>query len=397
MARILYINYETTLSGATVHRDRLHEHLKGLGAEVTLRSKPSKVEGGRQRPGWSLDGLKRWLYLRHTDWALLLMLGRNLPRELSAFLKARPHVLLLNYTGYLSSLLLARLLGIPVVLQIHAPPSLHCEYAGLPLRWSRFWEAVEQWALALADGVVVVSRPLMEYYAARGVPESKLLVVPNGVDLSRFRPELNPSRVIARYDLQGMTVVGYVGILDQWLRIDRLIEMVPALSADHPSLRLLIVGDGPMRAELQALVGRRGLGDRVILTGFVPHEEIPEHLAAMDVTVAPYRRVEVFYNSPMKVVEYMAMGKPVVAPRMGEIPDLIRDGENGLLYPPDDDRQMAAKIRALLESPSLRTGLGRQASETMGARKWTWAANAGAILGVCQSVAGRQREAWLSR
>jgi len=392
IGKILYINYETTPSGATVHRDRLYESLKALGAEVTLLSKPWKEARGipAQRSGF--DAVKRWLYLKHTDWAFALMLGRNLLREVWAFLRIRPRIVLLNFTIYLSSIPLARLFGIPVILQIHAPPALHSQYAGVPVRWKNFWQVVEQWALGLADGIVVVSRALRDYYITRGVPEAKLIVVPNGVDLSRFRPDIDPARVVSRYKLHGMRVLGYVGILDRWVELDRLIDLVPRLSAAEKNLRVLIVGDGPLREELQATVSRHCLEERVILTGFVPHEEIPEHLAAVDVAIAPYRQVELFYASSMKIVEYMAMGLAVVAPRMGEIPELISDGQSGLLYSPGAYDEMAARILALLASPSLRANLGRRAAETIAVRRWTWEANAKEILSNIRALAERQEE-----
>lgn len=392
IGKILYINYETTPSGATVHRDRLYESLKALGVEVTLLSKPWKKTSGIQDPASGFDAVKSWLYLKHTDWAFALMLGRNLLREVWAFLRLRPRILLLNFTMYLSSVPLARLFGVPVILQIHAPPALHSQYAGVPVRWKNFWQIVEQRVLDLADGILVVSRTLRDYYIARGVPEAKLIVVPNGVDLSRFRPDIGPNRVVTRYRLQGMTVLGYVGILDRWVEIDRLIDMVPRLAAAHKNLKVLIVGDGPLREELQAMVSRLRLEERVILTGFVPHEEIPEHLAAMDVAVAPYGQVEVFYSSSMKIVEYMAMGRAVVAPRMGEIPDLISDGQSGLLYAPGDYDEMAAKILALLASSTFRASLGHRAAETIAVRRWTWEANAKEILASIRAVAERRGE-----
>jgi glycosyltransferase involved in cell wall biosynthesis len=395
IGKILYINYETTPSGATVHRDRLYESLKALGVEVTLLSKPWKKTSRIQDPASGFDAVKSWLYLKHTDWAFVLMLGRNLLREVWAFLRLRPRILLLNFTMYLSSVPLARLFGVPVILQIHAPPALHSQYAGVPVRWKNFWQIVEQRVLSLADGILVVSRTLRDYYIARGVPEAKLIVVPNGVDLSRFRPDIGPNRVVTRYRLQGMTVLGYVGILDRWVEIDRLIDMVPRLAAAHKNLKVLIVGDGPLREELQAMVSRLRLEERVILTGFVPHEEIPEHIAAMDVALTPYRRVEVFYNSSMKLVEYMAMGRAIVAPRMGEIPDLIKDGENGLLYSPDDHDEMAQKILALLKSPALRTILGLRAAQSIASLQWTWEANAREVLRAITAQIDRRRAIWL--
>jgi glycosyltransferase involved in cell wall biosynthesis len=139
-------------------------------------------------------------------------------------------------------------------------------------------------------------------------------------------------------------------------------------------------------------VAKSGLEERVRFAGFVPHAEVPEYVASFDIAVAPYRKVELFYNSPMKLYEYMAMGKPIITPRMGQSASLITHGENGLLYEPDDADGMLQLLRLLIQDADLRARLGRAAQGRSREMAWTWERNAAAILDVCQQAAARPME-----
>jgi glycosyltransferase involved in cell wall biosynthesis len=109
-------------------------------------------------------------------------------------------------------------------------------------------------------------------------------------------------------------------------------------------------------------VARDQLHGRVILTGRVPHADIPAYLAAMDVTVAPYTAQDGFYFSPLKVVESLAAGRPVVAPRLGQLTDLLQDGVTGLLYPPGDRAAFVERVLELLNNPLRLQAMGRAAA-----------------------------------
>jgi glycosyltransferase involved in cell wall biosynthesis len=157
-------------------------------------------------------------------------------------------------------------------------------------------------------------------------------------------------------------VVGFVGSLKPWHGIDLVIEAVAQARAFAPHLRLVIVGEGPARQAVELAIAKNELQDIAILTGNVPHADVPDYLAAMDITVAPYVAVPGFYFSPLKVFEYMAGGRPVVASRLGQIPDILQDGVTGFLHAPGDVNALGSHILALASHSEMRTEMGRRAA-----------------------------------
>ncbi|HVY62855.1 MAG TPA: glycosyltransferase, partial [Planctomycetota bacterium] len=152
---------------------------------------------------------------------------------------------------------------------------------------------------------------------------------------------------------------------------------------------LLVVGDGPAREELLAVGRELGIADRIKITGRVKHDEIPAHVAAMDVAVSPRAT---FYASPMKIAEYMAGGRAVIAPRMANIEDMVDDGRTGLLFEPESAESLARALRRALESAPLRRRLGRAAREEVEARL-NWSSNARRIAEIAkQAILQRSRE-----
>ena len=122
-----------------------------------------------------------------------------------------------------------------------------------------------------------------------------------------------------------------------------------------------------------------------IRPGYVPYEEMPEYLAAMDLVVAPYPRIEPFYFSPLKIFEAMAMGKPVLASAQGQIGEPITDGLNGLLYTPGDKSSFLQKMNLLIEDETLRENLGREARKTI-EQNYTWQRNAQSVVHICRRL-----------
>ena len=389
--KILYINHEKVAGGATVHRDEFVRAARAMGADLVLYPRPRTVGGKGGRVGLG-QRFKRWLYGRWTELTLLLMTVKHAPGEGLVLFRTKPDVVLVNYAMHISSVLLGRAFRIPVVLQIHSPYYLHARYANDRLRLLFFWRWLERRAINLASAVVVVSTTLQDYYVALGFPRGKLAVVPNGVDLSWFDPTLRGDAVRERLGLQGSLVIGFVGVLVGWTGIDWFLEALPRLGYLLDKVVVLIIGQGNLEPRLLQIAATSGLGERIRLVGFVPHAEVPEYLASFDIAVAPYRKVELFYNSPMKLYEYLAMGKPVIASRMGQSAELIKDGENGLLYEPDDADGMLKLLSLLIEDAALRARLGRAAHERSREMAWTWERNAAAILGLCRVAAARTME-----
>lgn len=258
---------------------------------------------------------------------------------------------------------LARELGIPHILEVNAPLSEeHAQYRG-----SAFAETIrtiERQILGATDRVIAVSEPLRDWVVAAGVDADCVTVAPNGVNLDRFSSpsEGAPSR--SRCDAR--PAVGFVGTLKAWHGTATLIQAVGLLAQERGiegAPRLLIVGDGPEREQLERIVLEEGITTLTTFTGLVEHEQMPMYIAAMDIAVAPYDETPGFYFSPLKLFEYMAAGRPIVAAGIGQIKECLRDGETGLLYPPGDVHALADRIGQLMDQPNYAQNLGYAARE----------------------------------
>jgi glycosyltransferase involved in cell wall biosynthesis len=231
-------------------------------------------------------------------------------------------------------------------------------------------------AFRAASAILAVSSPLAAYLD--GFPEARgrIHVVPNGVD---------PARFAAASRSQGTTgpfTVGFAGSLKPWHGLPVLVEAFGLFRSRHPDARLRIVGDGPGRAALEADLTRRGLRDAADLLGSVAHEEIPGHLASMDVAVAPHVK-SATYLSPLKVYEYLAAGRAIVASRTRPLEEAIREGISGLLVPPGDAVALAAALERLHADPELRRRLG-EAARADAVRRHSWDAVVERILEIAR-------------
>ncbi len=280
---------------------------------------------------------------------------------------------------HLAGIAIAEAFGVPRILEVNAPlAEEQARYRGLALRDLADEREARSWRGA--DLAVPVSDDVRAHLLAAGVPDARVLVTPNGVDTRLFRADpLGAAEVRRRWGLGDDPVIGFVGSFKAWHGVDFLIEALVRLRQETPRLRLLAVGAGPKLAEAQALAAALGQGEAAVFTGAVPHAAIPAHLAAMDLTVAPYPAQDGFYFSPLKVVESLSAGRPVVAPRIGQIETLLADGVTGLLYPPNDLAACVAAIRRLLDEPDLCRQLGGQAA-AQARTAWDWTAVVGRVL-----------------
>lgn len=264
--------------------------------------------------------------------------------------------------------------GVSGLLEVNAPLiDEQAQYRVLVDRQSA--ERVAERAFAAATALLAVSEEVADWLKRFPGARGKVHVVPNGIRPERFPNQITPAMPGAA----GVFTIGFVGTLKAWHGLSTLVAAFARLHASRPEARLLIVGDGPERANLEADLAARGLQPAAILTGAVPPEEIPSLLASMDVAVAPYPALEHFYFSPLKVYEYMAAGVAVVASRVGQLEHLIQSGTNGLLVPPGDPEALAAALRQLQENEPLRGRLGRNARATV-LRQHTWDAVVGRIF-----------------
>jgi glycosyltransferase involved in cell wall biosynthesis len=280
----------------------------------------------------------------------------------------------------------------PLLVELNAPLALeHTAYRAAPL--GALAAEAERWTLARADAVLVVSAALREYVTGLGIGPERVHVVPNGVDPDLFRPGPPEPSVRARYGLREGPVLGFVGGLRPWHGVDVLPALLQQLVQRRADVQLAIVGEGPRRRALEEEVRARGLREAAVFTGALPHADAATLVRQFDVALAPYPRLEhAFYFSPLKLFEYLASGTAVVAARLGQIAEVVRDGETGLLYPPGDQEALAAACERLLDDPALRQRLGRAAAAEVRGR-YTWDCNAARAVEIARSLQPRPEEA----
>jgi glycosyltransferase involved in cell wall biosynthesis len=167
-----------------------------------------------------------------------------------------------------------------------------------------------------------------------------------------------------------------VGGFVPWHGLDHLVLSVEELLNERDELHVLLIGDGPVRAEVEELVRRLGLERRVEFTGFVPAAEVSGYIECMDVCLMPDSNE---HGSPIKIFEYMAMGKAVAAPRYGPIEEVIDHGRTGVLFRPRDRADLRDAVRSLVEDAELRSRIGRAARAHVLSRH-TWSANVHKVL-----------------
>lgn len=218
----------------------------------------------------------------------------------------------------------------------------------------RATRALETWAVRRADGVAVICEGLRRDLIARGIDGEKIMVSPNGVDLTLFGDPPPPDAALAdELGLTGKEVLGYLGSFYDYEGLDTLIAAMPAMVAARPDVRLLLVGGGPMEAALRAQAAASGAADAIRFIGRVPHQEVERYYGLVDLLVYPRKAMRLTdLVTPLKPLEAMAQRRLVVASDVGGHRELIRDGDTGTLFAPDDPAALAASVAALLADRS---------------------------------------------
>jgi glycosyltransferase involved in cell wall biosynthesis len=284
-----------------------------------------------------------------------------------------------GYDSALIGIALARHFGLPVVYEVRGFfESLWTADAG----WSERSEIyrrrfdTENRCMAEADAVVTLSESMRAEIIGRGIPAEKVAVVPNGVDTDIFRPRQRPSNLVDRFGLADRFVFGYVSNLDHPREgHELLIHAAIALRRRGVKATALIVGDGYRRSELERAARRLDAGDAVIFTGRVPHQEVLDYYALLDVFVVP--RVDeraARLVTPLKPLEAMAAGVPLVTSDLMALREITGDGERGRHFPAGDGAGLADVLARLEADPAQRAAMA------VAARLWVlaerqWSAN----------------------
>jgi glycosyltransferase involved in cell wall biosynthesis len=329
-------------------RDFRNDSRPTLGARVT-----SGLEQQHRAVNYLRDGAQ----LAHTP-----LLNRLVQQAVQDF---APDVIYERYGLFRAEgLRAARKMGLPYVLEVNAPLAREARARGLALKRLAGWLERRSWRLS--DLVVTVSVPLADLVRSTG--QDSVIVVPNAVDPARFQGG-NRAATRARLRLDGRFVVGFVGSMNPWHDLRALVDAVRLLPTSLRAV-LLLVGDGPLRPEVEQHVATRGIDARFV--GAVSRQEVPDLLSAMDACVCGLR-AEHFYGSPMKALEYLAAAKPTVLTPGSTLEEIAAIG-GAALYPPGDEEALARELVAIAEKPGHAQALATRGAKYAEAHTWRQAA-----------------------
>ncbi|WP_198372366.1 glycosyltransferase [Roseomonas rosulenta] len=362
--RILYSHRIQSHDGQGVHLDALVAALRAAGHEVMVVGPPGYAQAGLGGQTAAIARIRRLLPGAVGEVAELAYTIPGYLRLARAARAFRPDVIYERANlFYLAGALLARRLRLPLLLEVNSPlAEERAAFGRLRLRRLAGW--AERFVWRRADRVLPVTEVLADMVAAAGVPRELIVVVPNGIDLDDF-PDAGEATGRAP------VVLGFVGFVRAWHGLEGVLR---AMAADgDPQVVLQVVGEGPALPALRQLAETLGIAGRVAFLGLATRAEVPRLIAGFDIALQP---AAVAYASPLKIFEYMAAGRAIVAPDQPNIREVLEHGETALLFPPGDAAALWAAVRRLAQDAALRRRLGAAARAEVVARERTWAGNA---------------------
>lgn len=298
----------------------------------------------------------------------------NFGKSVAAHLAIHPGYEIVHFRNIWDGFQIAqnkRKIGYKTLFEVNGLPSIELKYhyPGMDSELLAKIKEQEIATLHLADAIICPSNVTRDYIASFGLDRKRVTVIPNGVSPSDFLPTPLPAR-------DGREpVLLYIGTLADWQGLDIVIKALPKILNVQP-VKLRIVGRGRSRQRkmLAKQIRKLGLEDHVIVQPAVPHHEIPELIAKADICIAPLAlndRNVTQGACPIKVLEYMAAGRPLLASNMPIVRELVRDDVDGLLFSPNDPEDLARQANLLLRDMELSQRLAESAAAHV-REKFTW-------------------------
>jgi PEP-CTERM/exosortase A-associated glycosyltransferase len=263
----------------------------------------------------------------------------------------------------LPALWAARRLGVPFVYEVRTfwedAAVNHGTFAEGSARY-RISRALESIVLRRADAVIAICQGIRTDVMGRGVPAERIVLVPNGVDPEWLEKRPRATALQQRWELGSGPVFAYIGSFSHYEGLPFLVEAAPEIMERLPDARLLLVGGG--RDESVLREAARRAGPRVILTGRIPQEEVRDLYTLVDVLILPRRRMRLTeLVTPLKPLEAMAVGTPILASDIGGHTELVTDGDTGLLFKTESRESLVEQAVRLASDGGLRQHVAAQA------------------------------------
>ena len=269
-----------------------------------------------------------------------------------------------NYMNGFAAVQAAKAIGIPSVYEVRGLweiTRISKQPDWKDTDFYRYMAYMEAWACKEADAVITITDALKTELIKRGVDGSKITIVHNGVHPQRFTPRVPDQELKSKLGLTDEVVIGYIGSIVSYEGLELLVEASGILEESNiDGFKFLIVGDGAVLDDLQALVIESKMEHRFIFTGRVPHEEVESYYSLID--IAPFPRISLPVTemvSPLKPFEAMSMEKCVISSDVAALEEIVNDDETGLLFTKDDAKSLAEVLKRAIEDSELRERLGK--------------------------------------
>lgn len=389
--RILY-HHRTLGDGAEgIHIQSIVNCLKEQGHEVRVASlvgEQTQFRTSQKAKESKWDKIKNIIPKPIYELAEIAYNLKGKAMLMKAIKEFKPDLIYDRYAHFsFSALWAAKKSKLPLILEVNSPYSIQ----------KRQWEKLyfpglskmgEQKIFEAAPRIIVVSSPLKQIIADYGVDTKKVTVLPNGTDASRFDPDLDAQELKKELGLEGKTILGFVGILRSWHNIDKLINILEEIDLKKQNAAMVFLGDGPSYDELVSYNIKNGNEETIKFLGRIPHNEIQRYIAMFDIAISPHATP---YSSPMKILEYMAMEKAILAPDMPNIKDIITQGETGVLFTPDNAQALKENLLKLVTDRDLREKVGKNARNQV-LQQFTWFNNAKITAEIAEELVGNHKK-----
>lgn len=272
---------------------------------------------------------------------------------------------------------------IPLILEVNTP------YAHA---WSKYYKIyfpwlarrIEKLILNEARHIITVTEVQKEFLGTQYTDAGKITVSQNAISQNEFNPDVPP--ILIDWKVEEPIVVGFVGTMNRWQGVPMLSQVILKILSTFPNVVFLLVGDGEFRRRLQDELNILEFDQRVVFTGKVAHKDVPSYVSAMDITILPDSNT---YGSPMKIFEYMASRKAVIAPDVPPVREIMTHEETGLIIRRGNADDLIEAIERLVSDEEIRNLLSENGYNYV-INNHTWEANAKTIIDIAQQFTGNQ-------
>jgi len=392
--KILYHHRTQGRGGEGVHIRETIKALRSLGHEVFIISPPGVdvfTEDERNEPHEAhSNGFTRfWLWISKNTPQIMFELMEIVynvvaMRNIKKILAGNKIDLIYERYAFFSwaGTALAKTCGIPIILEVNEVSGVRRQRGQI---LTRFANKMEKRIFNKSNAIVVVSNYLKDEVAKRSAGPNRITLIPNAVNETSFDPSVSSNDIKNRFGLKNNIVIGFAGYFSKWDRLNSFMEVFCDVAKESPDVRLMVIGDSRKkeeREELEKIVEAKGMGDRILFSGKVKRKDMPGYISAVDICVIPHSNP---FGSPLVLFEYMAMAKPIVAPRIGPIEDVLVDGVSGALFDLGNYSALKQRIIELADDREKRKKIGAAAKNSI-LSQHTWVKNAEKILNIGNKI-----------